>query len=110
MPPLNEPECELVTRIVTIKISTGEIWSHVYGKQQTSDSNCKFLKIENTFKQIKTLQDNTNWMKGKTCSHGTNSAVCCKLDSKSLYYHTVLAFMLTCCHSSPLQPTTAGDH
>lgn len=61
MPPLNEPECELVTCIVTIKISTGEIWSHVYGKQQTSDSNWKFLKIENTliFKQIKIIQDDT---------------------------------------------------
>ena len=61
MPPLNEPECELVTCIVTIKISTGEIWSHVYGKQQTSDSNCKFLKIENTLisKQIKIIEDDT---------------------------------------------------
>ena len=38
------------------------------------------------------------------------SAICCKLDSKSLYYHTVLAFLLTCCHRSPLQPTTAGDN
>lgn len=61
MLPCKEPESELVTCIVTIKISTGEIWSHVYGKQQTSDSNCKFLKIENPliFKQIKIIQDDT---------------------------------------------------
>ena len=35
-----------------------EIKSHVYGKQQTSDSSWEFLRIEN--KQIKTVQNNSS--------------------------------------------------
>ena len=34
-----------------------EIKSHVYGKQQTSDSSWEFLRIEN--EQIKTVQNNS---------------------------------------------------
>ena len=37
--------------------SNGEFKLHVYGKQQTSDSSWKVLKIEN--EQVKTAQNNS---------------------------------------------------